>query len=169
MPVYLFTLHAYRSWNPDNPRGYVVRGRGVQPPNPAMARLASLAASQPPMIFDRDHQQVMLSMIWDACQRRAWRLHYFATEPSHIHVLVSWREYQPWQQVRGKLKNLMSWQLGIQFFNPGRRWFSDEGSRRWVRDRRHFEHLMTRYLPRHSGLKWREGDPLPPPLASASG
>ena len=31
MPVYLFTFHAYGSWLPDNPRGYVRRKEGIQP------------------------------------------------------------------------------------------------------------------------------------------
>jgi hypothetical protein len=101
---------------------------------------------------------------------RDWRLHRVAGEPSHVHVLVSWSEYVSWQKVRDKLKNLMSLQLGRQFSAPGRRWFSGGASRKRVRDRRHFEYLMNQYLPRHRGLNWKEGEPLPwAPSASASG
>jgi hypothetical protein len=34
MPVYLFTYHAYRSWMPDRPEGFVQEGRGIEAPNP---------------------------------------------------------------------------------------------------------------------------------------
>ena len=38
MPVYHITLHAYRSWSPDHPRGYTRRGKGYQKPDPEQAR-----------------------------------------------------------------------------------------------------------------------------------
>jgi hypothetical protein len=42
--VYHFTYHAYRSWMPDNPKGYVRRGEGILPPDAEMARLYAKAA-----------------------------------------------------------------------------------------------------------------------------
>ncbi len=170
MTAYLFTLHAYRSWNADDPRGYVQKGRGVLMPDIAQARIYDSLAKQAPVLFMPVHQQILLGIVWDACRRRNWRLHFVACEPSHIHLLVSWHEFDPWQRVRGKLKNLMARELGRQLALPGYRWFSDEGSRKRVRDRRHFDHLMRQYLPRHRGLVWREGDALPElPSAPADG
>ena len=37
MPVYLFTYHAYQSWMPDRGRGFVQKGRGIQPTNALLA------------------------------------------------------------------------------------------------------------------------------------
>jgi hypothetical protein len=162
MPVYLFTIHAYRSWNADHRRGYVRRGEGVRATDVVRATQYDHSATQPPMHFSARHQQVMLAMTFDACQRRDWRLHCFASEPTHIHLLVSWKQYQPWQDVRAKLKNLLSWQLGRQFQQRGRRWFVGDGSRKQVVDRKHFDYLMGTYLPHHRGLLWRDGDPEPP-------
>ena len=170
MAVYLFTFHAYRSWNADNPRGYVRKGQGILTPDAAQARKYDRLAKEPPVLFTVDNQLVMLWILSDACRRRNWRLYQIASEPTHIHLLVSWREFLPWQKVRGKLKNLMSRELGRQCSMPGHRWFAGGASRKRVKDRRHFEHLMKRYLPSHRGLVWREGDPLPQlPSASADG
>jgi hypothetical protein len=162
MPVYLFTLHAYRSWNADHRRGYVRRGQGIQEPDAARAKQYDRAAKQLPAFFGATHQQVLLSMAYDACQRREWHLHCFASEPTHIHLLVSWKQFQPWEEVRAKLKNLLSLQLGRQFKQRGRRWLVGDGSRKQVRDRKHFDYLMMTYLPRHGGLLWRDSEAPPP-------
>lgn len=169
MAVYLFTLHAYRSWNADRKRGYVRRGEGILAPDAIRARQYERAATQGPVLFEERHQRVMLGMAWDACERRDWRLHGFASEPSHVHLLVSWKQFQRWQQVRAMLKNLMSLQLGREFRVRGRRWFVGDGSRKWVRGRDHFEYLMEKYLPRHRGVFWKDGYPPPLPPASAGG
>lgn len=161
MAVYHFTLHAYRSWNADNPRGYVKHNQGIQPADSARAEFYDSQASQEPMHFTNEHQQVISWIVADACARRQWRLHGLAFEPTHVHILVSWRGFQRWEKVRGKLKNLMSLELGKHFRTPGRHWFSGEGSRKRVRDRAHFDYLMGRYFPKHRGRVWREGDAIP--------
>jgi len=167
MPVYLFTFHAYRSWNADNPRGFVQEGRGIQAPNAPLARYYDEHAEQPPVLFEAPDQQALIWIAFDACARRDWRLHFVATEPTHFHILISWRSTQVWQEVRNRLKNLASLILGKKHQEPGRKWFSRKGSRKRVRDRRHFDWLVEHYLPKHRGLKWREGDPPPtepPPI-----
>jgi REP element-mobilizing transposase RayT len=169
MPVYLFSFHAYRSWNADDRRGYVEYKRGIQPPNAKRAQQYDRNATQAPVLFDKRELTLFLSMSYDACTRRQWRLHAFASEPTHVHLLVSWREFEPWQAVRKKLKNLMSLQLGRDANARGRRWFSGDGSRKQVRDGKHFAYLMDVYLPRHLGLVWREGDPTPPPPTPVGG
>jgi len=168
MPVYLFTFHGYRTWRPDNPRGYVRGVPGVLAPDPGMARLYDSQAVQQPVHFGPSHQKVLLWILHGACQRRKWRLHFVATENTHIHILVSWREFTPWQEVGNRLKNLMSLMLGRKLASPGRTWFSRKGSRKRVENQRHFDYLVKRYLPSHRGLHWREGD-LPPeePLVKA--
>jgi hypothetical protein len=89
MPVYLFTFHAYRSWNADNPRDYVRKGRGILAPDRGQARKYDHDVAQAPYLFTDDDQVILLSMLWDACQRRGWRLHQVAFAPSHLHIIVS--------------------------------------------------------------------------------
>jgi len=161
MPVYHFTYHAYRTWNADRPQGFVLRGKGIQPPNPTLARKYDARATQPKTVFTERHQRTLIGIAWDACEQRDWRLHGIATDPTHLHLLVSWSTFQPWKQVRSKLKNLMSWALSKEFQAKGRNWFVRCASRKRVKDQRHFDYLMSVYLPNHPGLSWSEGD-LPP-------
>jgi len=161
MAVYLFTYHAYRSWNADRPQGFVLRGKGIQSPNVPLARKYDARASQAEATFQERHQRTILWITWDACERRSWRLHYAATDPSHVHLLVSWCEFQPWEQVRAKLKNVMAWALCKEFQKSERKWFVRGGSRKQIKQQQHFDYLMNVYLPRHRGLSWREENKLP--------
>jgi hypothetical protein len=158
MPCYLFTLHAYRSWNADNPRGFVQTGRGIQPPNSALARSYDRNSKHEPIEFSRRHQTTIAWIALDACRKRGWRLHTVAFEPSHVHLLISWQSSDNWQLVRGKLKNLIAWALTKEFESKGTKWMVRKGSRKRVRDRKHFDYLITKYLPKHRGYFWKEGD-----------
>jgi len=163
MAVYMFTYHAYRTWGPDNPRGFVRSAdEGILPPDKELAHLYDQRASQSPVLFGRLHQEVLIWTAYDVCQRRRWRLHYAATEPTHLHVLLSWQGFQDWKQASDRVKNVSSLMLGRATGQSGRRWFVRNSSRKRVRNQRHFDYLVNTYLPRHSGLKWREGHPPPP-------
>lgn len=165
VPVYLFTYHAYRTWNPDHPRGFVQdQERGYQPPNKALAAEYDRAATAPPALFDGLAQDFLVRMAYDFCVRRGYRLHAIATDPTHVHVVVSWRDGMTWTSIRQSLKNLLS--LGLNRMHPGRseKWFSRGASRKRVRDAAHLRHLLETYLPRHRGLRWTEGDAPPDPV-----
>jgi hypothetical protein len=58
--VYHFTIHAFRSWRPDHPRGYTRKGEGYQPPDEEMAEKYDQAASQDAVIFDESLQREIL-------------------------------------------------------------------------------------------------------------
>jgi len=84
------------------------------------------------------------------------RLHAVATEPSHVHLLVSWRDERHWKNIRDKVKESLSRRLNREL---GREQSLSEGaSRRHVEDQDHFNYLMYVYLPSHSGKKWFETD-----------
>ena len=161
MPCYLFTLHAYRSWNADHPRGFVQEAGKIEPPNARLARFYNSRADQPRVLFGPSRQQILIWIIYDACMRRNWRLHAVATEPTHVHILVSWKSDEPWRDVRHCIKLLCSLMLGRKCGMRGRKWFVRMGSRKRVRDRAHFDHLVNRYLPKHGGMRWTEGDAKP--------
>ena len=161
MAVYLFTYHAYRSWNADHPRGYTRKDQGVLPPDEARADFYDRNAKQPPVEFDRVMQAVLIAGAADVCRHRGWRLHSSGTDPPHGHFLVSWKEFTPWNEVSDKLKNLLSLFLGRLANENGRRWFSAQQSRKRGTTQQHFDFLVTRYLPDQRGLSWTEGDELP--------
>jgi len=161
MAVYHFTLHAYRSWSPSHPRGYTQRGKGYQPPDPKKAEEYDDCAKFPKVHFDQMVQEILILGAYDICQRRGWRLHAVGTDPSHVHVIVSWRGFRPWHDVMDKLKNILSLLLGRATGKAGHRWFVANGSRKRVMNRDHLNYLVTQYLPDHPGVFWREGKLLP--------
>ena len=162
MPVYHFTVHAYRSWGPAKPRGYVQRGKGYLPRDPDMQKKYDERAKQDPASFDaRALQEILILGCYDVCRRRGWRLHVVGTDPLHWHWVVSWRGFVPWQDVRRITKNVLSTLLNRVTGEKGRRWFVRDGSRKRVENEDHLGYLAKTYLPDHRGLFWREGMPLP--------
>jgi hypothetical protein len=57
--------------------------------------------------------------------------------------------------VRAKLRESLTRRLN-RAIEP-RQWFSKSPSRKQVKDQRHFDYLIDKYLPAHRGLKWCEG------------
>ena len=141
---------------PDHRRGFTQEGKGYQPPNPTLANAYSEAAAHPPFEFDHETQRVLIEVAQDVCTRRDWRLHAGATEVTHIHALTSWRDDARWEDVRGKLRNIMSLELSRRNDTYGRPWFVEGASRKHVEREAHFEYLMETYLPDHSGWRWSE-------------
>ncbi len=163
MPVYMITPHAYRSWNPDNPRGYVRRGKGILPPDPEMAARYNERARFGPMRFLIEWHPLIIDGCRDICDRRGWRLHHVVVVSSHIHAIISWEDHRPitWRLVRDTLKRILGWMLARHTRVAGRKWFSRSGSRKRARDREHFDYLMNKYLPSHTqgrrgGSGWSE-------------
>lgn len=154
MPCYLFTFHAYRSWLPDRKQGYVERGKGIQPPDPDLAKKYRQRAVQSETRFDRQAQQTMIDALLEACQYQQCRMHSIATDATHLHVLVSWRIDRNWQAVRSGLKTSLTRRLNENLSRQF--WFSRSASRKRVEDRDHFDQLVEAYLPNHRGLKYNE-------------
>jgi hypothetical protein len=157
MPVYLFTFHAYQSWMPDRARGFVQKGKGIQPANKSMAEAYRNAAKHEPFEFDALTQ---CRLIWKAravCSGDGYRLHGAATELTHLHAVVSWfDETLIFSKVRGRIKNLMSLDLSRRAGVTGRPWFAEASSRRRVEKSQHLRHLLDAYLPKHDGAGWYE-------------
>ena len=156
MPCYLITLHAYGSWLPDRPRGYVKRKQGILPRDDHMRHLYRLNANDTQVVFDRPIQQILIDAGFEACQHQDHRPHMIATDPTHFHLLVSWHDDRDSVVVRKGLKCSLTRKLNAAMRR--RPWLADGGSRKRVRDQSHFDYLVSEYLPHHRGLKWREGE-----------
>ncbi len=157
MAVYLFTYHAYRSWSPANPRGYVKRTQGILPRDAKMAQRYDEAAKHPAVRFDRSMQQVMCEELQALCAQQSWRLHYACITATHVHVLVSWETFIEFGKVRLRLKQRLGRALSVACDQTGP-WFVQGSSRKQVRDHQHFDYLRQRYLPRktHRGVHYCE-------------
>jgi hypothetical protein len=154
MPCYLFSYHAYGSWLPDHRRGYVRRKKGILPSDDRIAAKYRANLTTPTVLFNRRIQRLLIDEALIAASFQNLRCHYLAAEPTHIHVLVSWRIDREWRTVRAKLRESLSRRLNTDFAR--RPWFSKSPSRKRVNDRQHFDYLANVYLPKHSGLKWSE-------------
>lgn len=161
MPVYHFTIHAYRSWRPDNPRGYVHHTDGLLPPDPEMAKWYDSNAKFGRVDFESEIQRLLVRESYAICARRKWRLHAIGNELTHLHQVVSWNGFVRYQFVVGQMKGALSRALGLQIGPVGRKWFTRGSSERRVTRREHYDHLLEPYLPGHSGIFWMEGMPLP--------
>lgn len=155
MPCFLFTYHAYGSWLPDHRRGYVHRGEGILPSDRHMAELYRANLKQDMVRFDQSIQRQLIDGTLEACASQQLRCHFVATEPTHVHVLVSWTTDRTWQVVRAKLRESLTRRLNREVARQ--EWFSKSPSRRQVKDQAHFDYLVNVYLPKHSGLRWAEG------------
>lgn len=90
MPIYLLTLHAYRSWTEDNPRGYVQRGRpGIQSPQPRLAQYRARIAKHPSARLDRAQMHLSLDVTREVCENLNHGPLAGSCTATHLHALVS--------------------------------------------------------------------------------
>jgi hypothetical protein len=90
MPCYLFTFHAYGTWMPDREQGFVKRRQGILPPNEELAARCREDAAEKVVVFDSSIQKMMIEEARNACEKQHYRGHCIATDPTHVHALVSW-------------------------------------------------------------------------------
>jgi hypothetical protein len=89
MPCYLFTFHAYRTWMPDRQQGFVRRKQGILPPDEELAKEYAGKANEDIVVFDSHIQILLVEEARIACEKQRYRGHCIATDPSHVHALVS--------------------------------------------------------------------------------
>lgn len=139
---------------PDNKRGYVQRGKGILPTDDGVADAYERRAKNDPILFQKQLQQSIIDALIQGSEKQNLRLHAVYFEPSHVHFLVSWTKQAGWLRIRRGLRHTVTLRLNERF---GKRdWFSRGGSRKHVKDRAHFNHLMTTYRQKHQGLHWIE-------------
>jgi hypothetical protein len=155
MPCYLFTFRAYGSWMPDREEGFVRRKQGILPPDEELAEDYKRRANEDTVLFDANIQRLLIDEVRIACEKQRYRGHCVATEPTHVHALVSWTDEREWLKIRSGLKTSLTMRLNRDV-KRRKHWFVDSASRKQVKDHKHFDHLVTEYLPSHRGWKWRE-------------
>lgn len=113
------------------------------------------------MNFEREIQLLLTRRTHAICLPQGWRLHAIGNEETHLHALISWKEFIESNEVVGQLKGSLSHHLGKEIDPAGRKWFSRGASVRRVLNEDHFKYLVETYLPGHSGVFWKEGQELP--------
>jgi REP element-mobilizing transposase RayT len=154
MPCYHFTFHGYGTWMPDEDEGYVVRKKGRLPQDLVAAAAYRELMTDEAITFGEAHQMTLIDEVHITAAKTNLRVHFVATEPTHLHAVVSWKDERPWLKVRTSLKSSLSRRMKR---DHGRReWLSEGASRRKVVNQEHYDYLVCTYLPGHSGWKWSE-------------
>jgi hypothetical protein len=161
LAIYHITLHAYRSWPADHPRGYVHHTDGLQPADPDIAEARDRMANFDEVKFNRKMQAILIRTAYESCRRNRWHLFGSGSELSHIHFAIGWKEFQDCDEVSRRLKNALSFVLGRDIGPRGRKWFVRGGSQKRVEDQAHLDYLLDRYFPDHPGVFWHNGQTLP--------
>jgi hypothetical protein len=154
MPCYHFIFHGHGTWMPDEDEGYVTRDEGRLPQDVVVAARYRAIMVEPEVEFSEAHQLAMIDEVHVAAAKQEFRVHFVATEPTHIHVLVSWKDERPFEKLRASIRQSLSRRPGKDL--ERRTWLSEGGSRRRVSNQEHFDYLVTTYLPQHGGWKWSE-------------
>ena len=153
MHVYMFTYHGHGTWMPDHRHGFVRRGQGVQAPDRSLAKLYRDKQRLPAVVFTPPMQDTVARTLSDAGRFIDATVHGVSVDPTHVHVLVSWKHDRVWKSMRRSLRTAASKALNAAH---GRRdWFADQPSRKCVRSAEHFDYLLLEYLPKHGGVVWR--------------
>jgi hypothetical protein len=119
-------------------------------------------AKQDPVQFTDEIQKEILLLAHSICDEEGWKLEAAGFELGHTHLVVSWREFNRWEEVDRRLKNLLVLKLNRKHNTPGKRWFvRGRSAPRRVEKQKHFDYLLETYLPDHPGLFWSRGTDLP--------
>jgi REP element-mobilizing transposase RayT len=155
MPCYLFTYHAYGTWLPGRKQGYVKRGRGILPTNAHMHRLYAAALKEDVVKLQETHQLQVINSLLESQAPQHFDVHYAATDATHVHGIVAWRDDRNALKLRGLIKSSLTRSFNGAFHR--RTWFAEGASRKQIRDREHYDYLVNVYLPKHNGWKWSQG------------
>lgn len=151
MPIYLFTFHAYGTWQPDRAQGFVQQGKGRQPVNRSLAVAYKQAMKHPPYGFNQGAQYKLIEKLHRIAETDRLIIYAAIADILHLHVMVGWDDERVYSKVRGRIKNLLSLHLSRLNETKGRPWFVKESSRKRVQNEPHFEYLINTYLPKHRG------------------
>jgi hypothetical protein len=167
MPVYLFTVHAYRSWSEGNRNGYIQRDEGLKPPSPNLANWREEHASHDPARFDLADQELLHEILIAILKEKSCRLHAGATTMTHVHGLTSFKEPlcgcqgAEWcrrgcpgrmnaERLIIRLKQKMGQALAKKHETSGRPYFSRGWDLTPIRSQKHFQYHIETYLPKHT-------------------
>ena len=153
MPVYLLTHHAYASWMPDRPQGYVRRNKGILPSDNQMAGRYRRQAKHAEVVFDDDDGWLLIETADGLCRDNEWLLYEMVVVSSHTHILLGWKSEEEVRSVSNQLKRRCGSALSKQANRPGP-WYSRGFSRKQVKHDSHFQHLLQNYLPSHGDIRY---------------
>jgi REP element-mobilizing transposase RayT len=142
--AYFLTWTTYGTWLPGDERGWVLKGRGFQLPNPALAKWCEGRLVEPVVYLDREQRDLVEETIAKHCRERNWKLHAVNARTTHVHAVITAkcspekirRELKAW--CTRKLKELNGQRGARQRTN----WWTERGSIRKIGDEESLEAVI---------------------------
>ena len=154
MPVLHYTQHAYGSWMPDRPQGYVHHARGLQKQDHSLTRAYRRKQQDVTASFAPSTQRLLIEVVQKASAHVDSRLHSVGSDVSHFHLLMSWRDEREMRMLYRAIRYAMTRALNEHL---GRRtWFTKNAHLDRITCRDHFNRLVDKYHPSHRGWGWSE-------------
>ena len=145
--AYFLTWTTYGTWLPGDDRGWVLKGKGFQLPNPVRKKGSEERMTESTSTLDEEQREVVEKTITDHCKVRGWELHALNCRTNHVHVVVSANrkpedvqdQFKAW--CTRKLKELQ------QARNEKHRehWWTERVSQRYIGDEESLE-AAVRYV-----------------------
>ena len=134
--AYFLTWTTYGTWLPGDERGWVLRGKGFQLPNPIAKQFAEDRMTEPFCTLDSDQRKIVEDTIRQHCQIRKWELHAVNCRSNHVHVVVT-ADVSP-EIVRDQFKAWCTRKLKEHARNcdamSREKWWTKRGSQRYIGD-----------------------------------
>jgi hypothetical protein len=134
--AFLLTWTTYGTWLPGDPRGWVLRGRGIQRPDPVQKKCVQQRMTEPACTLDKQERDIVEQTVAEHCRIRDWMLHAVNCRSNHAHVVVSAGRHP--EEVRDQFKAWCTRTLKeLQSSrSPNRRvkWWTERGSQRYLGD-----------------------------------
>lgn len=134
--AYFLTWPTYGTWLPGDERGWVLHGKGFQPPSPIRQESAERRMTESACLLDTAQRGLVEKTICDHCKIRQWHLYAVNCRSNHVHIVVA-ADRKP-EVVRDQFKAWCSRKLNElqQSRNMPRRknWWTERASRRYLGD-----------------------------------
>jgi REP element-mobilizing transposase RayT len=155
--AFFLTWPTYGTWLPGDERGWVLRGRSFQPPDPIRKLEAEGRMTEDACILDAEQRRLVEKTITDHCRIRGWQLHAVNCRSNHLHVVVTAErgpdevraQFKAWctrklkEQERARRSGARDASGGEGGPAPARlvreprireQWWAERGSRRYIGD-----------------------------------
>ncbi len=162
MPVAHYTQHAYGTWMPDRPQGYVHHAHGLKPTNAKLADAYRRNQREESAWFGPDQQRLIIEATLASQEFQQTTVYSVATDRSHLHVAIGWRNEREEDAICIALKQSLTRALNGAFCR--RSWFTKGYNCRLVGDAEHLLRLVESYHPSHRGWGWNRREGFRPPI-----
>ncbi len=144
--AYFLTWTTYGTWLPGDERGWVLKGKGFQVPNPIAQKFAKERMTESSCTLDDIQREIVNQTVADHCRIRNWFLHIVNGRTNHVHVVVTAPNIDG-EVVRDQFKAWCTRKLKERNRALGhpvrKKWWTKGGSVRYIGDEESLEAVIN--------------------------